>query len=98
MQIRKENGVDRLRWKFKAFGFTPAEFGQPPTRTAAQLCLYDVSGRRVAAFARPGGTCGTQSCWVAKRSGFDFRAAGGCAKTTFTTALKSSPTAFDAHR
>jgi hypothetical protein len=65
---------DQLQWKWIKGAVTlKADFGDPTTTTAYQLCVYDNGGLVLSAAIPPGGTCGTKPCWREKPKGFDYK-------------------------
>jgi cysteine-rich repeat protein len=73
------DGRDVLEWKWTGGAATPlAALGDPITRDAYRLCLYDLAAAeptlRLSAAAPAGGTCAGRPCWRANRDdGFRYR-------------------------
>jgi cysteine-rich repeat protein len=67
---------DQLTWKWRsAAGTVLGDFGDPPTTTGYQLCLYDGGAEaqpRLDLAAPAGGACATRSCWHPVSAGFQF--------------------------
>jgi cysteine-rich repeat protein len=65
---------DALRWKWnKGSATSLVDFGSPGTTTDYHLCIYDAVGRKLAAMAPAGGTCGTKPCWSSTPSTNKFK-------------------------
>jgi hypothetical protein len=76
LQLRNASAdpKDRLLWKWThGAATTRADFGDPTTTTAYDLCAYDGAGALVASFAAPAaGTCRERACWKGNRAGFRY--------------------------
>lgn len=74
LRDRVPDTKDQLQWKWSNGGLTPvAEFGDPRSTTAYQLCVYDQGGVVSSASIPAGGVCGPKFCWSATGStGFRY--------------------------
>ena len=74
LQDRVPNDKDRLSWKWSGGAATSkAEFGNPVTTDAFDLCIYD-NGALVASQSAPqGGVCAGRACWAEKTKSFDYK-------------------------
>lgn len=71
---KPDDTKDKLAWSWvKGSATAKAEFGDPLTATAYDLCIYNATPTLVlAASIPPGGVCGTKPCWKATRHGFVY--------------------------
>lgn len=93
LQLRKSpDGRDSLVWKWGLGpAATKADFGNPLSTTAYQLCVYDEVGgvphRVVSSGAPAGGACPVRACWRETKSGFSYTdrelTPGGLSKMRF---------------
>ncbi|HVO23694.1 MAG TPA: hypothetical protein VMW56_08705 [Candidatus Margulisiibacteriota bacterium] len=70
---RKQSG-DSASWKWNRGAVTAiAELGDPTAGTTYTLCVYDGTSKLAFWASAPGGgTCGTQACWKATKTGFKY--------------------------
>lgn len=74
LQDRMPSDKDRLSWKWSAgAATTKADYGDPVTTDAYDLCIYD-NGALVSALPAPsGGICAGRPCWAEKTKSFDYK-------------------------
>jgi hypothetical protein len=74
LQDRSPSDKDRLSWKWSAgAATTKADYGNPVSTDAYDLCIYD-NGALVSAFPAPnGGICAGRPCWAEKTKSFDYK-------------------------
>jgi hypothetical protein len=75
VRIADAEDDDSLSWKWPNGEETALEaFGDPISATAYELCVFDASGSAVAyAVYSPDDDCAGDSCWRARRSGFQYQ-------------------------
>lgn len=71
---RRNDARDRLAWRVRrGAAATKDDFGDPLVATGFRLCLYDVTGLRMATDVPAGGRCGGRPCWKSTPVGYRFR-------------------------
>jgi hypothetical protein len=79
LKDRSPDTKDSLAWKWtKGAPTSKSEFGNPPTTTSYELCIYDGPRGLVLDASIPADrTCGSKPCWKETRSGFRFKDKAG---------------------
>jgi hypothetical protein len=66
---------NKVSWKWVSAGTVAlGDFGDPTMATGYVLCLYDATGRLLAAPVPPGGTCTGKPCWKTLKTGAKYSA------------------------
>ncbi|MEO6028922.1 MAG: FG-GAP-like repeat-containing protein [Candidatus Binatia bacterium] len=74
LQNRAPDDKDRLSWKWSSGAATvKADYGDPTSNDAYDLCLYDGATLVASQMAPSGGLCSNKPCWSSKTKSFDYK-------------------------
>jgi hypothetical protein len=92
LQNRTPDSLDRLAWKWTHGQATArVDFGDPPSTTGYDLCVY-AGGALVSRTTAPaGGTCGNRPCWRQTSTGWTFSQRSPGARELQKLVLRSGP-------
>ncbi len=92
MQNRTPDTLDRLAWKWTHGQATArVEFGDPPSTTGYDLCVYAAGALVSRTTAPAGGTCGTRPCWRQTSTGWTYSQRSPGTRVLQKLVLRSGP-------